>query len=70
MTRLRTATLSLMLLAPAPSPAAEHVPLERNPSVQARLDAQWQRYNPSSNVRSCTLREETEPDGRKIMACR
>jgi hypothetical protein len=70
MTVLRAAALSLTLLAPTVSWAGEYVPLERNPSAQARLHARWMKYNPSSNVISCSLREETGPDGRKIMACR
>ncbi|MGW1425247.1 hypothetical protein ACWAT4_34540 [Bradyrhizobium manausense] len=70
MTTLRAAAFSLILLAPTASLAGERVSLDRNPSIQARLDAQWQRYNPPSNTRSCTLREEIGPNGQKIMACR
>ncbi len=70
MTTLRAAAFSLVLLAPTASFAGISVPLESNPPPQARQFVQWQQYNPKTNTGGCTLREETGPNGQKVMACR
>lgn len=51
MTILRIATL-FVLFAPSAGFAGEIITLDRSPSIQARIEAQWQKTHPMNNSRN------------------